>query len=550
MSQITGQKVPLAKLFGNEFFFTIPDYQRPYSWEKTHCEQLIDDLENANKEKEYFLGTVILQEIERIGHGRKYDLIDGQQRITTLQILLAVLRDLYTNQDYKKSTQELIYQAPNVMSNIPERVRLETVEKILFKDFIQTEGKTKDLTAAPNKNDSQNRIITAITTFRDRLSSYSQDKLEKLGQFISQKCIIVYVSTESFDDAYRLFVIINDRGLQLRRIDILKAQNLDPNVIKDEIERKEYAKKWENMECDLGSEKFEQLFFHIRTIELKDKANDDLLKEFTNLIFNRSKLTKGKDFIEYISEYKDIYEKLLLDQKVFVNNPKGRVAFNNLVTLMNDYIYSNEWIPSLLFFYKKFMETGLLSFIQKLENKFVADWVIGLSLGKRISNTYAILREIQNSVNVNDLLSSSVFDYDKNKFLTNISSPYFYSEPFCKYILAKLDYLIGENNVERRILASSIEHVLPQNPKDNSNWVKVFNVDDRNKWTNHISNLVLLSKRKNSSASNYDFDIKKEKYFKERISDLPSSMQILKYSIWDSKILEAREKDICKILVS
>jgi hypothetical protein len=60
----------------------------------------------------------------------------------------------------------------------------------------------------------------------------------------------------------------------------------------------------------------------------------------------------------------------------------------------------------------------------------------------------------------------------------------------------------------------------------------------------------LLSKRKNSSASNYDFDIKKEKYFKERISDLPSSMQVLKYSTWDSKILEERETEICKLLDS
>jgi len=547
MATITGEKVPLGKLFADEFFFTIPDYQRPYSWKKENCDQLFDDLDNADKEKEYFFGTIILQEVEKIGNGRKYDIIDGQQRITTIQILFSVIRDLVDNAEYKKNTQELIYQAPNRMKNIPERVRLETKEKALFKNYIQTENKTKDIASMVIENDSHLNIKVAVETFHEKLSTYSQTKLEKFAGFLSQNCIVVYVSTESFDDAYRLFVVTNDRGLQLRRIDILKAQNLDPATIKDVEERKEYSKKWEDMEGDLGSEEFEQLFFYIRTIETKEKASEDLLKEFTSLVFKTNKINRGKDFIEYVEEYKKIYLKLFIDQNIYKNDKTNFVKFSNLINIMIDNIKSSEWIPSLLFYFKKFNENEFPQFLSMFENKFVGDWVNGLSLGKRNSNTYSILREIEKSTTPSQLFKSDVFDFNAERFKSNIIASDFYTEPYSKYILAKLDYMIGENSTQRKIIASSIEHVLPQNPKANSDWNKTFTVEEKEKWTNHISNLVLLSKRKNSSASNLDFKDKKDKYLCERITDLPSSMKVLKYDEWNPIILKEREFEILKL---
>ena len=133
MSQIQGEKVPLHKLFGDEFFFSLPDYQRPYSWTTTQHEQLISDLIEANKENEYFLGSIILQQVEKIGGGYKYEIIDGQQRITTLQILLAYLRDNIKKEEFKKPLQDKIYQPENLPDGIPEIIRLEIRERDFFR---------------------------------------------------------------------------------------------------------------------------------------------------------------------------------------------------------------------------------------------------------------------------------------------------------------------------------------------------------------------------------------------------------------------------------
>ncbi|KOF56112.1 hypothetical protein AGR56_04100 [Clostridium sp. DMHC 10] len=109
----------------------------------------------------------------------------------------------------------------------------------------------------------------------------TQLQIESLIQHISQRCIVIYIATKEFEDAFKLFTIVNDRGMQLRRVDILKATNLSPNVMNNS-EMKKYASIWEQIEEDLGTELFEKLISYIRTIEVKEKAKDDILKEYEN----------------------------------------------------------------------------------------------------------------------------------------------------------------------------------------------------------------------------------------------------------------------------
>ncbi|NLJ76875.1 MAG: DUF262 domain-containing protein [Peptococcaceae bacterium] len=551
MSEINGEKVSLKKLLSDDFFFCIPDYQRPYSWQKSHCEQLFEDIDESNRQNEYFLGTIILQEIGKIGTGKKYDVIDGQQRITTLQILLACLRDAVNDKSYKEATQKKIYQKENLADGIPEQARLEVKEKECFKQFIQEENGTTIIDGFEPANDIQQNIRQAIVIFQDQLREKNQDEIKALIEHVSQRCIFIYVSTKDFDDAYRLFTIINDRGLQLRRIDILKANNLQPSIIKKESQRAKYASLWEAMENDLGSEDFENLLYFIRTIEIKEKAKEDLLKEYNKLIFGKQILNKGIGFIKHVEMYKKIFQKVVLDGDVLDADNRLRmnsIQYKNLVSIMSSQL-ANEWIPPLLFYYSKFGKDYLLELLLKLEAKYVADWVIGLTPTKRILNMTSILKQIEKSNDVAALFSSDVFKYDKKRLKDELNQD-LYNKPYAKYILLKLEYLTTEHNVLRRYGSVSVEHVLPQNPKEGSNWDMDFTPKEKIKWTNKLANLVLLSKRKNSSASNRDFIEKKEKYLKGRITDLARSQEVLSYATWTPAILKSRQDDaIGKLIV-
>lgn len=545
MSEITGEKVTLKRIFSDEYFFNIPEYQRPYSWQKDNSNQLFDDIYESDRGNEYFLGTIILQEIGEIGTGIMYDVIDGQQRLTTIQILLACLRDNVTNVDYKNFVQQKIYQKSNPVDGLPEIVRLKVREHNFFKKYVQECGGTRKVISYEPENDAQTNLKNAILLFNENLQDIEQKNIESLIQHISQRCIFICVSTKNFNDAYRLFTIINDRGLQLRRIDILKTNNLDPQVIPDSQERKEYSIIWESMENDLGSDDFENLISFIRTLEIKEKSKGDLLKEFNNLIFEKGKINRGKEFIDYVLRYKNIYQKLILDKDIELG--ENTIAAKNLLNIMVDFLPSNEWIPSLLYYYKKFAKSSLYEFLSKLEKKFVADWVIALTPTKRTVNLNAILKSIEEANSCDEVLQSDAFKFDRNAFVNELNQDT-YGKRHAKYILLKLEYLESEQNIERKYGTISVEHVLPQSPSKDSKWVQIFNDEDRTLFTNKLANLVLLSRKKNSSASNLDFMKKKEKYLKGRMTDLFRSQMVLKYSEWTPDILKKRQKHIIDIL--
>ena len=126
----------------------------------------------------------------------------------------------------------------------------------------------------------------------------------------------------------------------------------------------------------------------------------------------------------------------------------------------------------------------------------------------------------------------------------------FYKKAYAKYVLVKLEYLSCENSGQRTFEAISIEHVLPQKPKHKSDWNKKFDENQREEWTNSVANLILLSKRKNSSASNLNFKDKKDKYFSNKITDLPRSLQILKADDWTPTILKKRMNNIITLMLS
>lgn len=112
---IEADKRILQKIFSEDFWFVVPEYQRPYVWQKDNIEELIEDLYYAFENKEdsdYFLGSLVLKRTEN-KEFNEYEVLDGQQRLTTFFMMIAVLRDLLDEEDYKSTMKEMIYQKEN-----------------------------------------------------------------------------------------------------------------------------------------------------------------------------------------------------------------------------------------------------------------------------------------------------------------------------------------------------------------------------------------------------------------------------------------------------
>ena len=307
-------ELPLSKIFSDDYQFTIPEYQRPYSWTTEETEKLFEDLYKAFKDddKSYFLSSIILS-----GKDKKYDVIDGQQRLTTLTILWAVLG--HNAKDEKIHEQDLrkyILQEKDVTREEIEdnpRLHLRTQDRSFFENIQHI--KIEDLLKKEPKSNSQKNIKLNTKKLNDLVSEKfdSDNKLIKFTQFLTGKCFIVLISTTDLESAYRIFSIMNTRGLDLQSTDILKATIIGKLNKND---RDAYSRKWEDMEDIFGRETFNDLFRYIRMIYIKKKPQHSLVKDFETDIIKQNSSKDMKTFIdETLGSYFDAFSTIMKNNK-------------------------------------------------------------------------------------------------------------------------------------------------------------------------------------------------------------------------------------------
>lgn len=572
------QKIESDKLFVKDVFqkwYRIPEYQRPYVWGADQVIELLDDVYRArqsNPESQYFLGSMVLKKSDQQYGATKYeeyDLLDGQQRLTTLLLIIAVVRDLTpeSNVVLLDTCRQAIFQRANPYNNIHERSRIvfDIKDKVrdFVDDYIKTDAGTQKIDAIKRlsqKSDegmSIRNMANAILIIQGFFQNGTS--LDEFFTFLQTKVLMIYVATEELEDAFHLFTVMNNRGIKLRNSDILKAENLAK--VADATARTKYAKTWESIE-EYFAEDFDIFLSHLRTILVKQKAGYNLLKEYEENIyapkeFDRNTktytskpplLTKGESTFDFIECYYKHYLGLFDDDNYSLTNS---FELYNQLALMRFGFEADYWIAPLLRYYEKFKTSELLKFLYLLDAKFSADWIIGLSPTKRIENTNAIIKEIETATDQNFLFASSVFKVETQELLRILSGG-IYGRGYGRYILLKIDLAYhGHTTKFSPPETISIEHILPQTADAGSQWVSDFTEQDREKWTNRLGNLILLSRRKNTAQSNLDYLQKKEKYFKKNVELFSNSVRIFNtFSTWNLDDLKKNHKETLVKLLS
>jgi hypothetical protein len=538
-TKIDFNMLPTQKIF--EMWFRVPNYQRPYVWGKDQVLDLLDDISTAyqqDKENQYFLGSLVLREnVNKNQEYKEYDVLDGQQRLTTLFLITAVIRDLTTNIQRQDTCQKSIYQLANPDDNIPERPRIifEIREEVkeFINNYIKVVGGTNHTDVAKKAEDSKvdisifnmaNAVIIIKNYFEEN------NNIDEFFPFFRNKVNLLYVSTENLDDAFKLFTILNNRGVKLRSADILKADNLNEVSVE---KQNTYAKKWEEDEKYFGEE-FDVFLSHLQSILVQDKARLSLLDEFERNIFKKNLLSKGENFFNFVHNYKNHYQALFDEME--------DKEIKNLLVLMEAGFESNGWVAPLLKYYDKFREKDLLLFIKKLNNKFASDWISSLTPTTRINNMNEIIKQINKSENTENLFQSNVFSINSNEILTFLEGN-IYGKRTARYILLRLNYLYLSSQTDFSLPKTiSIEHILPQNPQQGSQWLEDFTSEEHDLWKNKLGNLIIISRKKNSSQSNLNFEDKKARYFEKNV-ELGRSAFIMSKNTWQLDDLQQNHKD-------
>ena len=538
-------KQTIAEVF--EEWYTVPSYQRHYVWESDNINDMLEDFTSNYAEhgnEEYFLGSYIIQNKEQ-----NNDLLDGQQRITTLFLLFAFLRDYNRSSDeVRENCKALIVQKENKIRKIAQRIRLSYEIRGNVKNFIEQyimpDGNISQywsdiVRKANDKKESTSiqRMCNAFLCFKEYFDEHTEIDLDILLGFILNNVVMIYISADSLEDAFRLFSVMNDRGQKLSNADILKSSNLEK--ISDDTDRNNYAREWEEMQEDMGNE-FDRFLAYVRTMLLKKRQKTNLLDEYDKLIFNAGKIQQGKEFFNYVFKAYEDYNKLInLDDN-------DDSEYCTLIRILNNSMPSTDWIPVVLSYGRKFGNTRLLKFTLKVACKNIGDAVCGKSSSYRIDNLNSIINLIEDSVDSHAVFESTKFySFDEQVFMANVQSE-IYGRRYTYALLMLLEYKYKDKSEWKEFGTISIEHILPQNPKLNSKWVKDFTEEQRSFYTNRIGNLCLIGRRKNASLGNLDYQEKLKRYFEKNIGSFAYTQKIYKNypTVWTPETVEENQKRV------
>ncbi|MEV0726560.1 DUF262 domain-containing protein [Micromonospora purpureochromogenes] len=547
-SRIQAAERPVGEIFSDAYRFSIPRYQRPYAWTKDQAGEMLDDLlaaaqcehklENSDP---YFLGSVVLVKEEGDADA---EVVDGQQRLTTLIMLMSVIRQ-FLPEAFAASLDKRIYQQGDPIRGTLDQPRLTLRDKDqpFFEKHILDSDSIAQLNevATAGLTDSQRNLVTNARLFHQRLAQLPGEECRRLVAFIDQYTYLVMVATQDFDSAYRIFTVLNERGLDLTHSDILKSEIIGavPAGAQDA-----YTGIWETEEEDLGRQDFADLFAHIRMVYAKTKARETILKEFRAAVL--SKVSDPRDFINHVLvPYSNAFEAV---SRASYQADQGAEDVNELLRSLN-LLDNTDWIPAAISFLSRHSgDPGAIqSFIRDLDRLASSMHIRRLDVTQRIDRYGRVLGAIERGEDLTRTASPlQLDDLEKTRTLELLGGEIYTVLRLRLYVMLRLDSTLssGGANYDHPII--TVEHVLPQTPKPNSWWLSNFTDDERAYWVHRLANLVLLTRKKNSEASNKDFHEKKQGYFTGRsgTSPFPLTTQVLQQPTWTPDVLRQRQEDL------
>lgn len=551
--KISGAEYPLAKIFSSEFDYFIPSYQRPYAWTTEEVTVLFDDLYDFYRNEEddnYFLGSIVL--IKDENHPAA-EVIDGQQRLTTLTILLACLTDRLSGdsrQDFMTYLREP--GRPSQGLKASPRLTLRNRDQQFFETYVQNLAFDRLFALDPAHLDTEaQRNIQAngqiLAQRLDRCFT-NEAALIGFGAFLVQRCYLVAVSTPSQQSAFRVFSVMNNRGMDLLPSDIIKADVIGA-IAPDK--QQAYTEKWEELEIRAGRSDFNNVFTHIRMIYARTKARRAILDEFKEYVLQ--KMPSSEYFIDNVlAPYAEAY--LTLKSGSY-SASKNADEINDYLKWLNQ-IDNADWFPvAMRFFAQKGDKPDyLLWFMQRLERLAAYLHLTSRDVNQRIERYAKVLTEMSDTSHSlqKPLESIELTADEKQRFLAMLDGD-IYNLPARRrnYLLLRLDAFLSDGAASYDAKRLTIEHVLPQSVPAGSQWADQWaDPELHDQWVHRLANLVLLTQRRNAQAQNYDFAKKKKIYFsgRQNVTSYVLTSQVLSENAWTPKIVQARQKRLLKTL--
>ncbi|GAA8632455.1 DUF262 domain-containing protein [Helicobacter pylori] len=584
---IEGKAYQLKDILATELsaYYQIPTYQRPYQWTEENCEKLLDDLFSSYEyyeESDYFCGSLVLIaiDIDSKTNATTYDIVDGQQRLSTFILLAKVLVTLY-DKDLNKTSREFLEKSlGDTDEEKRKRLIFNTIGLNAKDDFQDTLKFFDDLDASKGENSKSNAPSKGKNRYLKNaicLKNYLEKKeIADINAFIIWLyCKVIFIKTTcpNISMALRIFSVLNARGLPLHAIDVFKVELL--KKLAKEKDQEEFVSRWNALrqKCSENESKFPK-----RKENKREKNAAEIL--FSWYLTYLHPVTSGKSMEERLADQFEKLDKTPLEYlksvEDFYNAYCKILEMSDRYAHLLSYVATDSWrvilCTSLLHGYNNQEIEDLKELLVKF---YYQNWVAEQKEPKK-QTSCNIIKDLKEKQSVG-YIASVVKEYlDKNKitqhFRENLQDDHLYEKhkrasknSWLRPILILVEYFMSDDDCPKRIQMDEnlhIEHILPQNPDPSSQWTKDFSEEERERYTHSLANLTLLGGKKNTKASNLDFQDKKKIYMGEEIRlNKKKTFRVMTcykmttdiayhYTEWTPKSLEKREKDLMSIIES
>ncbi|GAA8539788.1 DUF262 domain-containing protein [Helicobacter pylori] len=553
-------EVELKKLYqilvDAEYFYQVPDYQRPYVLDKDHLGALIDDLVGSytnNREDEYFCGSIVIAENPK---DKRWDVVDGQQRLTSFIILACTILRLYKHRLGQKSKDFIEGSIYDKYDKEKERLKFLTAQNYnsIFENTVLNHLEFEDniKKSELNKKFDENTYLRNAYYFRELLNeSMENGSISDMDDFVEwfyEHIALTRIICFEQDSAMQIFQVLNDRGQPLSPIDILKS-SLMQEIKQDSEKRKDFITTWDKLveACksvegvDIDLEDFFNMYLEYADPSASKKRADKGLKK----VFKDSK-KDACGFIYEVSEFMKAYTALLKKQDRYV--------------YLLRYLPSRYWASILTTaLYVKYPDFDALK--KLLVSYYYQNWIAGGTITRIKQTSINIIKNVKSNKGIKtiqELILNNIDSYNTfDQYFYNLwDSSSVYPSKWVRPVLSLANYFMVDEEKPNFIVMDAetqVEHVLPQKPKKGSQWNADFDKEKKEKWVNNIANLTLLKRKKNAKALNGDFDEKRKIYGGKDTSKVISCYDITKelyrdYKKWDEKSLQKRYKFLYGII--
>jgi len=484
----------------------------------------------------YFCGSLVLVYNER---DSRFDIIDGQQRTTTFSIISCVFRDIYFDSLGLKAKKYISNSIQDEFEDSKRKLKFLTNEQYQI-DFEETVLKSINFKDVKNieKEFPDNKYLQNAHYIKIILEERFAENDIDVNEFVIwffENVVLTVITCPSPDSAIQIFNVLNDRGMPLSSIDILKSSLMQKLDGKED--RNAFKAKWGRISSNLKFANFDMdgmlntyLYYKLST-NPKSRLDKELL-----IVLNKEE----KNSLEIIKEIYDFSE-------AYINSLIMEDKHLYCLRCLKHKIYWNSILSTALF--SKYPHTEELKTL--LVAYYYQNWIAGATVARIKQTSFNILKLVKAGEPIDKILfemQENLKKYSTTKtFKEEVEGRWVYGRKWDRAILLLIEYFSSDNSNQSYISIGSklhLEHVLPQTPTDD--WKEIFDKENLDKWTNSLANLTLLSMRKNIQAQNYSFE-KKVKAYQNKdnvVSSFLITQDIISCEKWDVFELEKREKHL------